>query len=108
MADDPTARFEVAELLAAVEDAPPFAAADVLGERLADALGARGVSFLIADFSGQALVRLGHAGREATREGPPETAERVPLSGSPHGRCTCHANGRASNTAPTASASSRR
>ena len=107
MADDPTARVDVAELLAAVENAPPFAAADVVGERLADALGARGVSFLIADFSGQALVRLGHAGREATRAKGRETAERVPLSGvltgghSPRKRSS-------SNTAPTASASSRR
>ena len=65
MADSRTARLDVAELLAAVEDAPPFAAADVLGERLAGALGAREVSFLIADFSGQALIRLGHAGSGA-------------------------------------------
>jgi serine phosphatase RsbU (regulator of sigma subunit) len=74
-------------LLAAVENASPVAAADVLAERLTDALGASEVSFLVADFSGRALVRLGHADRaEATRTQGRETAERVPLIGSPHGR----------------------
>jgi hypothetical protein len=38
----------------------------VLGERLASDLDAREVSFLIADFSGHALIRLGHAGSDAT------------------------------------------
>ena len=32
----PLPRLDLASLLAAVEDAPPVAAADVLGERLAD------------------------------------------------------------------------
>jgi len=45
------------------------------------------VSFLIADFSGQALIRLGHAGSgAASRTQGRETAERVPLTGTPHGR----------------------
>jgi hypothetical protein len=39
-------------LLAAVEAAPPVAAVDVLAGELAEAIGAREVSFLIADFSG--------------------------------------------------------
>jgi serine phosphatase RsbU (regulator of sigma subunit) len=87
MADHRSARLDLAELLAAVEDAPPVAAADVLGERLTDALGASAVSFLIADFSGRALIRLDHAGSEAaTRMQGRETAERVPLAGTPHGR----------------------
>jgi serine phosphatase RsbU (regulator of sigma subunit) len=87
MARRPSARLDLGELLAAVEDAPPFAAADVLGQHLGAALGAREVSFLIADFSGRALVRLGHAGSvDATRAQGRETAERVPLEGSPHGR----------------------
>jgi serine phosphatase RsbU (regulator of sigma subunit) len=74
-------------LLGAVENASPVAAADVLAERLTDALGASAVSFLVADFSGRALVRLGHAGSEAAgRTQGRETAERVPLAGSPHGR----------------------
>src|SRR5687768_4834879 len=87
MAGDPTTRLDLRELLAAVEDAPPFAAADVVGERLAEALDAYEVSFLIADFSGQALIRLGHAStRAATRVQGRETAERVILAETPHGR----------------------
>ena len=74
-------------LLAAVEAAPPVAAADVLAGALAEAIDAREVSFLIADFSGQSLIRLGHAGGTgALRLQGKETAERVPLAGTPHGR----------------------
>ena len=74
-------------LLAAVEAAPPVAAADVLAAALAKAIGAREVSFLIADFSGLSLIRLGHSGGEGTlRLQGKETAERVPLAGTPHGR----------------------
>jgi len=72
-------------LLAAVEAAPPIAAADVLASALAEAIDAREVSFLIADFSGQSLIRLGHAGGKGRLQGK-ETAERVPLVGTPHGR----------------------
>src|SRR5215216_4878208 len=72
-------------LLAAVEAAPPVAAVDVLAAALAEAVGAREVSFLIADFSGQSLIRLGHSGGEGRLQGK-ETAERVPLAGTPHGR----------------------
>jgi serine phosphatase RsbU (regulator of sigma subunit) len=74
-------------LLAAVEAAPPVAAVDVLAAELAEAIGAREVSFLIADFSGRSLIRLGHSGGEgALRLHGQETAERVPLAGTPHGR----------------------
>src|SRR5205809_4951532 len=74
-------------LLAAVEAAPPVAAADVLAGALAEAIGAREVSFLIADFSGRSLIRLGHSGGEgALRLQGKETAERVPLVGTPQGR----------------------
>jgi serine phosphatase RsbU (regulator of sigma subunit) len=72
-------------LLAAVEAAPPVAAVDVLAAALAEAIGAREVSFLIADFSGRSLIRLGHAGGKGRLQGK-ETAERVPLVGTPHGR----------------------
>jgi serine phosphatase RsbU (regulator of sigma subunit) len=72
-------------LLAAVEAAPPVAAVDVLATALAEAIGAREVSFLIADFSGQSLIRLGHSGGKGRLQGK-ETAERVPLAGTPHGR----------------------
>jgi serine phosphatase RsbU (regulator of sigma subunit) len=74
-------------LLAAVEAAPPVAAVDVLAGALAEAIGAREVSFLIADFSGQSLIRLGHSGgKGALRLQGRETAERVPLAGTPQGR----------------------
>ena len=86
MANETEARLDLAGLLAAVENASPVAAADVLAERLFDALGASEVAFLIADFSGRALIRLGHAGTAAGRTQGRETAERVPLMGSPHGR----------------------
>ena len=87
MVEGRSARLDLGELLAAVENAPPVAAADVLGYRLREAIGANDVSFLIADFSGQALIRLEHAGSElAARTLGRETAERVPLVGTPHGR----------------------
>jgi hypothetical protein len=74
-------------LLAAVEAAPPVAAVDVLAGALAEAIGAREVSFLIADFSGRSLIRLGHSDGEGTqRLQGRETAERVPLVGTPQGR----------------------
>jgi serine phosphatase RsbU (regulator of sigma subunit) len=74
-------------LLAAVEAAPPVAAVDVLAAELAEAIGAREVSFLIADFSGRSLIRLGHSGGVGVlRLQGKETAERVPLVGTPHGR----------------------
>ena len=87
MVEEHSARLDLGELLAAVEDAAPVAAVDVLGDRLRKAVGATEVSFLIADFSGQALIRLAHAGSElAARTQGRETAERVPLVGTPHGR----------------------
>ena len=87
MEDGALPRIDLAKLLTAVEDAPPFSAADVLGEQLASELDAREVSFLIADFSGHALIRLGHAGSDtAMRTQGEETAERVPLVDSSPGR----------------------
>ncbi len=59
----------------------------MLGEWLGEAVGAFDVSFLVVDFSGRALIRLGHSGiRTAARAQGRETAERVPLEGSAHGR----------------------
>src|SRR3954451_21702572 len=84
---DRLARLDFGQLIAAVENAPPVAAADVIGARLMEGVGARAVSILIADFNGQALIRLGHVASEAAgRTQGRETAERVPLSGSPQGR----------------------
>ena len=74
-------------LLAAVEAAPPVDAVDALAGALAEAIGAREVSFLIADFSGRSLIRLGHSGGTGKlRIQGKETAERVPLVGTPRGR----------------------
>lgn len=79
--------LELGALLASIEAAPPVAAADVVGVALTEALGARRVSFLIADYSGRALIRLSHVGRDhADHEPGRERTESVPLSGTPHGR----------------------
>ena len=87
MAQDSAHRLDLAELLVAVENAPPVAAAEVVGHWLEEALGAVHVSFLVVDFSGRALIRLGHTGiGAAVRTQGRETAERVPLEGSAHGR----------------------
>ena len=78
--------LDLSVLLAAVEDAPPVAAADVAGRVLGEMFGAVEVSFLIADYSGDSLIRLGHSGSApATRRVGRETAERVALDGTPHG-----------------------
>jgi hypothetical protein len=61
MGDSRQSPLDLNSLLAAVEAAPPVAAADVLAGALAESIDAREVSFLIADFSGQSLIRLGHA-----------------------------------------------
>jgi hypothetical protein len=70
--------LQLARLLAEVENAPPVAAADVVAAHLREAIGATEASFLIADFSGRALIRLGH-------DNGGETADRVPIAGTPHG-----------------------
>jgi serine phosphatase RsbU (regulator of sigma subunit) len=73
-------------LLAAVEAAPPIAAAEVIGRALTEALGASDVSFLIADYSGRSLIRLEHVGGGGGHGSPTrERAEAVPLTGTPHG-----------------------
>src|SRR5579875_37269 len=79
-------RLELGALLEAVENAPPVAAADVVGELLAEALDASEVAFLIVDFGGDAVVRLSHAAKLRSRGSGREIAERVALGGSAHGR----------------------
>jgi hypothetical protein len=87
VAREQVTRLDLARLLGAVENAPPVAAAEVVGRRLADAFDATGVAFLIADYGGQALIRLGHDGDgTATRTHGHETADRVRLSDGAHGR----------------------
>jgi len=77
--------LDLAKLLAAVENAPPVAAADVVALQLAEAMGALDVSFLIADFSGDLLIRLTHGETLPTSSPDREMATRVPLADSAHG-----------------------
>lgn len=87
MPGSPDARLDLRALLDAVEAAPPVEAVDVLATELAKAIDAREVSFLIADFSGQSLVRLsraGTAGVAGMRRQGGEAAETVPLAGTPY------------------------
>jgi hypothetical protein len=82
------APLDVKTLLASVEAAPPIDSAEVVAAALTDALGARDVSFLIADYSGQALIRLSHV-RRARPDDEDINRERshsVALAGTPHGR----------------------
>ncbi|MGY1639479.1 PP2C family protein-serine/threonine phosphatase, partial [Geodermatophilus sp. SYSU D00742] len=74
--------IDVGELLQQVEDAAPIEAVEVLAAALADQVGARAVSFLIADFSGRAVVRLSSSGPvTGARTHHAERAETVPLAG---------------------------
>jgi len=82
-----SSRLDVGALLAAAEAAAPVEAIDAVADALRDLLGAEDVSFLIADFSGDALIRLGcSSSPPATRRAGPETAERVPLANTAQGR----------------------
>lgn len=81
-------RFDLRSLLERVEAAPPIVAVAAVAEELARQSGARSVSFLVADFSGHALVRLGTATRapEGARSQGAEHAETLPLQGTVHER----------------------
>jgi hypothetical protein len=73
-------------LLAAAEDAAPVDAVAAVTRELGVALGARSVSFLIADLSGRALVRLAHVpldGADTGRRDGEEVATVVPFDGGP-------------------------
>ncbi|MBG0567359.1 PP2C family protein-serine/threonine phosphatase [Actinoplanes aureus] len=76
----------LADILDAAENAAPVDTVDAVTRNVAVALGARTVSFLIADLSGRALVRLAHvpfgvAG--GTRHQGKEAATVVPFDGGP-------------------------
>ncbi|MFE9783303.1 PP2C family protein-serine/threonine phosphatase [Streptomyces sp. NPDC005775] len=64
-------------MLQAAETAPPTESLDVVARILKDRLGAVAVSFLITDFTGSSVVRLGAAGSVETGE----QARRIPLAG---------------------------
>ena len=83
MRDHDRPRADLRALLERVEAASPTDAIEVVAEELAALVGARAVSFLIADFSGRALVRFGtpaHGIPGPRRQGA-EQAQTVPLAG---------------------------
>ncbi|RJK97549.1 PP2C family protein-serine/threonine phosphatase [Vallicoccus soli] len=65
----------LATYLAPVEAASPVAAVEVFAAQLGEQVGAREVSFLITDFAGRSLVRLGRSGSQGAQQG----ADQVPL-----------------------------
>lgn len=77
MDDDPLS------IVRAAEETAPVNAVDVVAAQLAERFGAMEVSFLVADYSGNALVRLSRAGSGAGRRSLGEdAATTVPLTGS--------------------------
>ncbi len=70
--------IELAEVLAAAEDAPPVRSLDVVAHNLRERFGARYVSFLYVDVVGRRLLRVSEEGAAPQRCG----AEEVPLTGS--------------------------
>jgi serine phosphatase RsbU (regulator of sigma subunit) len=80
--------FDLRSLLERVEAAAPIDAVPAVAEELAHLSGAREVSFLIADFSGHALVRLGTAtgAPDGARVMGLEHAETLPVAGTVHER----------------------
>ncbi|MEV7443014.1 PP2C family protein-serine/threonine phosphatase [Streptomyces sp. NPDC091204] len=71
-------RIELAEVLAAAQDAAPVDSLDVVARNLRDRFGARYVSFLFVDVVGRRLLRV-HDTAATDRE---ERAAQVPLAGS--------------------------
>ncbi|MEU4788902.1 PP2C family protein-serine/threonine phosphatase [Micromonospora tulbaghiae] len=76
----------LAGMLQSAEDAAPVDAVEAVTGVIATALNALGVSLLIADLSGRALVRLTHqpAGGGAGRRHGEEEAEVLPFDGGPY------------------------
>ena len=75
--------MDLRKLLAAVEEVPPIAAVDALAAELAQMVDASHVSLLIANFSGNAVVRLSHVTSEGPLDnGHNERGESLSLTGS--------------------------
>src|SRR4051794_31440244 len=76
--------FDVGALLQRVEAAAPIEAVEEVSDALAEWVGARRVTFLIADFSGRAVVRLRSSATavDGGRNSSDERAETIPLPGS--------------------------
>jgi serine phosphatase RsbU (regulator of sigma subunit) len=76
-------QIDLGALLAAVEAAPPVQVVDVMAAELARMLDATSVALLIANFTGDAVVRMTHAtAADLTDDGHNERAEALPLPGS--------------------------
>ena len=83
---DQPRRLELRSLLTRAEAAAPVGVVDAMADALLEMLDAREVSFLIADFSGRSLNRLGPAAASEEPESRSEkTWGRVPLEGTPYG-----------------------
>ena len=75
--------WEISDALEAVEAVPPVDAVEAVTGKLAGALGAHRVAFLIADMAGRALVRLGNGdGPPEARRAGTESAETLSLTDS--------------------------
>src|SRR3712207_3631129 len=88
MLTPPGPDLDVGALLDRVEGIAPIEAVEAAAEALAEMLDARELTFLIADFSGRAVVRLttGAAGAEGARLQAGAQAETLPLSGTVYER----------------------
>jgi serine phosphatase RsbU (regulator of sigma subunit) len=83
---DQARRLDLGSLMTRAEAAAPVGVIDAMAAALLEMLDACDVSFLIADFSGRSLNRLGHtvaSGKPGARGR--ETSVRVPLEGTPYG-----------------------
>ena len=73
-----SSRFDLGRLLHAAEAAAPVEAVAAVALELNDMVAAEQVSFLIADFSGDALIRLGHSSLVGARGVRPPSVWRWP------------------------------
>ncbi|HVE45615.1 MAG TPA: PP2C family protein-serine/threonine phosphatase [Acidimicrobiales bacterium] len=77
------AKLDLRHLLASAEAAPPVDAIDVVGRELGRMVGAARVGLLMANFSGDAVVRMSHVTvSEDMRDGRNERASSISLAGS--------------------------
>src|SRR5688572_31141990 len=79
--------IDVGALLEKVEAAAPIDSVEAVATALCEMVDAREVTFLIADFSGRAVVRLTSAGQvDGARSHGVEQAETLPLAGTVYDR----------------------
>lgn len=88
MESTPSPDRSLRRLLDAAEDASPVSSVEAVTRELGAGLGARSVSFLIADLSGRALVRLTHVAlggtaQDGVRRDDEERATVLPFDGGP-------------------------